>query len=270
MEEDLEKIKTELRLRGFSDNTISSYVLHNKKFLEFAKKKSEDVKEEDIKSFLSHLIEKQLSPSSLALIRSSLKFYYEEILKKDIFKDIKTPKKERKLPEVLTKEEISKLLEAARNKKSRLIISLLYSSGLRLSEALNLKVSDLDLKEKVGWVRKGKGKKDRLFILSGKIIPQLEEFIEGGGEYLFSGKKGRMSARNIQKIIAKAAKKAKIAKKVSPHTLRHSFATHLLEAGVDIRRIQMLLGHVNLNTTQMYTQVSTEELKKIKSPLDDI
>jgi len=272
MKQALDKIKNELLLRGFSSNTINSYILHNRKFLEFVGKKPDDVGEDDIKSFLSSLIEKKLSPASLTLVRSALKFYYQEILGKNIFGNIRTPKKERKLPDILTKEEVSKLLEATRNRKSKLIISLLYSSGLRVSEVLNLKVHDLDLHEKIGWVRAGKGKKDRLFILSDKIIGPLTDYLSGkdNEEYLFTGKKGKMTARNIQKMIKKSAVRAGINKKVSPHTLRHSYGTHLLENGVDIRKIQMLLGHSQLSTTQLYTQVSTEELKKIKSPFDDL
>ena len=272
MREYLDKIKTELRLRGFSDNTVSSYLLHNRKFLEQSKKKPEEVTEDDIKFFLSSLIERGLTPSSISLVKSSLKFFYDDILKRDIFRNIKTPKKERKLPEVLTKTEISRLLDATNNKKSKLIISLLYSSGLRVSEAINMKISDLELKEKIGWVRAGKGKKDRLFILSEKLVGELETFLQDRNptEILFPGKKGKMTSRNIQKIISKAAKRAEISKRVSPHTLRHSYGTHLLEAGVDIRKIQMLLGHSQLSTTQLYTQVSTEELKKIKSPFDEL
>ncbi len=271
MKEYLDKIKTELRLRGFSDNTISSYLLHNRKFFEHTKKQPEEITEDDVKSFLSSLIEKGLNPSSISLVRSALKFFYEEIMKKDIFRNIKTPKKERKLPEVLTKTEITKLLDATSNSKSKLIISLLYSSGLRLSEGINLRVSDLELRERVGWVRAGKGKKDRLFILSERLAKEMEEYTKGKNpaEMLFPGKKGKMTSRNVQKIISKASKRAGISKKVSPHTLRHSYGTHLLEAGVDIRKIQMLLGHSQLSTTQLYTQVSTEELKKIKSPFDD-
>lgn len=272
MDEYLNKISSELRLRGYSDNTINAYTLHNKKFLEFSKKNPEEVVEEDIKMFLSKMIEQGLNPSSLALIKASLKFFYDDLLKKDLFKNIKTPKKERKLPEVLTKEEVANLINSIKNKKSKLIVSLLYSSGLRVGEVLNLKVGDLDLKEKIGWVRGGKGKKDRLFIISNKLIKDLKEYLTGKSSeaYLFPGHKGKMSARNVQKIIKRAAKKAGITKKVSPHTLRHSYGTHLLEKGVDIRKIQVLLGHSQLSTTQLYTQVSTEELKKIKSPFDDL
>ena len=268
----LDKIKTELRLRGFSDNTITSYLLHNRKFLEQSQKNPEQVTEDDIKLFLSSLIEKGLTPSSISLVKSSLKFFYDEILKRDIFRNIKTPKKEHKLPEVLTKTELHKLLDATKNRKSKLIISLLYSSGLRVSEAINLKISDLELKEKIGWVRAGKGKKDRLFILSETLAGDLENYLQDRNpqEILFPGKNGKMTSRNIQKIISKASKRAGISKKVSPHTLRHSYGTHLLEAGVDIRKIQMLLGHSQLSTTQLYTQVSTEELKKIRSPFDEV
>ena len=272
MEEYLDKIKNELRLRGFSDNTIKSYVLHNKKFFEFIKKEPEKVSEDDIKSFLSNLIEKKLSAASLALVKSALKFYYEELLGRNIFRTIKTPKKQRKLPAVLTKEEVTKLINSAKHTKSKLIISLLYSSGLRVSEAINIMVRDIDLHEKVGYVRQGKGKKDRIFILSDKLVLELEDYIKNKSQdsYLFPGKKGKMTSRNIQKMIKKAATRAGINKKVSPHTLRHSYGTHLLENGIDIRKIQILLGHSQLSTTQLYTQVSTEELKKIKSPFDDL
>ncbi|MEK6852269.1 MAG: site-specific tyrosine recombinase/integron integrase [Nanoarchaeota archaeon] len=269
---ELKKLESELRLRGFSGNTITSYVVHNKHFLNFIKKPSNLITTDDIKSYLSYLLEKNLSTSSLALVKASLKFYYDEILKKDIFRDIRTPKKDKKLPEVLSKEEVKKLLEAAGNNKSKLIISLLYSSGLRLSELCNLKVTDLEFAQKIGWVRKGKGKKDRLFILSEKLSEDLKQYIEREklSNYLFPGREGRITPRNIQKIVKNASLRTGIKKKISPHTLRHSFGTHLLENGVDIRKIQELLGHANLQTTQIYAHVSSEELKKIKSPLDTL
>ena len=150
-----------------------------------------------------------------------------------------------------------------------LIIQLLYSSGLRVSEIVNLKPSDLDFNENIGWVRSGKGKKDRMFILSKKISKKLENFSKRFSDwnYIFSKEKP-LTTRNIQKIVQKTTEKAGIEKSVHPHTLRHSFATHLLENGVDIRKIQVLLGHASLTTTQIYAHVSSKELKKIKSPLD--
>ena len=181
---------------------------------------------------------------------------------------MKTPKIARKLPEVLTKDEVKLLLKAVTHTKSRIIIKLLYSSGIRLSECLNIKIKDLNLKEKYGWVRGGKGGKDRMFILSEDVCDELWKYTLQRQGFVFQGKNGALSPRNVQKIVRKAAEKAGINKIITPHKLRHSFATHLLEAGTDIRIIQELLGHSNLQTTQIYTKVSQEQMKKVRSPLD--
>ncbi len=269
----LKKLETELKLRGFSDKTLKAYLFHNSKFLEFVNKDPSLVVEDDVKVYIAYLMtEKKLSPGSVALTRSALKFYYDEVFGRNIV-NIKTPKGYKKIPVVLTRQEVKRLIEAAGSKKSRLMLMLLYSSGLRLSEALNLRLDDLELGEKMGWVRAGKGGKDRMFILSEALIKDLEKYTAKNKitKYLFSNIKGEpLSARNVQKIVERAAREAGIKKRVSPHTLRHCFATHLLESGVGIRQIQELLGHANLQTTQIYTKVSTEEIKKIKSPLDNI
>ncbi len=265
----LKKIEIEMRLRGFSMNTIDSYLLYNQKFLEYIKKSPEDVTEDDIKEFMAHKMEDSVSNGSLAYIKSALKFYYGEILGKN-FSWIKTPRSTKRLPVVLTKSEIKELLDSTENEKHRLIIELLYSTGLRLSECINLKYSDLDIKENIGWVRKGKGSKDRIFIISDTFKNDLIIYKEkkGASEYIFTVNGRKMSPRGIQHAIKVSVERAGIDKDVHVHTLRHSFATHLLENGVDIRKIQQLLGHTNLQTTQIYTQVSSEEIKKIKSPLD--
>ncbi len=266
----LEKLIVELKLRGFSQQTINMYTFYNKKFLDFINKPEEQITQEDIKLFLAEYTVK--SPATLSLIKSALKFYYEEILNKELNK-LKTPKLQKKLPVVLTKDEIKELINSTTHPKSKLIVELLYSTGLRLSECINLKVTDLDQKEKTGWVRKGKGSKDRLFILSDRLVEHLQTYLQNLDKneiYLFPGRTGKLAQRTVQKIIENTTRKANIQKKVSPHTLRHSFATHLLEAGTNIRVIQELLGHSNLQTTQIYTKVSTEELKKVKSPLDTI
>jgi len=266
---DLKTLETELKLRRKSDKTIKNYLFFNKKFLDFIKKPVESISVEDIKSYLASLDKK--STATLALALASLRFFYEKIMKKEIFKEIEIPKKEKKLPLVLTKEEIKQLIEGADTSKSKLIISFMYSTGLRFSEVVNIKINDLNLDEKIGWVRQGKGNKDRLFILPEKIIEQLKEFRNkhSNYQYLFSDSEP-LTTRNIQKIIKHTAYKIGMTKKITPHTLRHSYATHLLEGGTDIRYIQALLGHENLNTTQIYTHTSTEELKKIKSPFDSI
>ena len=267
----LEKLSSELKLRGFSSRTLQAYTFHNQKFLQYVNNKSpESITEDDVKGYLGYLLgDRHASPSTVSLVKASLKFFYDGMLKKGVV-NFKTPKSDKKLPVVLSRAEVRKLIEAAGTKKSRLIIELLYSSGLRLSECINLRADDLELSEKIGWVRKGKGNKDRLFILSEVVAENLKEHLKKkqGNEYVFSTKSGRMSPRNLQKIITTTSRRAGIKKPVSPHTLRHSFATHLLESGTDIRKIQELLGHSNLQTTQIYTKVSTEELKKIISPLD--
>jgi len=267
----LEKLETELRLRAFSPRTIQSYLYYNRKFLEFAKKEPEQVSEEDIKNYIAGLMGRNISPKSIILIKAALKFFYDEILKRGIV-NLKSPKVSKKLPVVLTKEEVKSLINSTKNEKHKLIISLLYSSGLRLSELINLKVGDIELEEKIGWVRSGKGAKDRLFILPNILIEDLKKQTSGKNEtdFIFSGYKKQMTPRNVQKIVALAAKKAGINKSVHVHSLRHSFATHLLESGENIRKIQILLGHTSLSTTELYTHISTDDLKKVKSPLDNL
>ncbi len=266
----MDGLETELKLRGFSQQTVKAYLTHNQRFLKYCNKKPEDIEERDIKAFLAHLIsERNLAPRTIALTRAALKFYYDDMLQKGIV-NFKTPKAQKHLPTVLSKDEVRRLISAAKTRKSKLLISFLYASGLRLSESLKITPNDLDFSQRIGWVRGGKGNKDRVIILSEQLILQLQGY-EPQGKYLFSSPQGKqLSPRNVQKIVERAAKKAKINKRVTPHTLRHSFATHLLEAGTDIRKIQELLGHSNLQTTQIYTKVSTEELRKVRSPFDDI
>ncbi len=270
---DLLQLETELKLRNFSPRTLKSYMFYNHKFLEHSKKEPQDVTENDIKAYLGYMMgDKKVSSSSIVLIKAALRFHYDELLKKNIV-TLKSPKISKNLPTVLSKDEINKLLSSASTQKSKLILEMLYSSGMRLSECTAIKVKDLELKEKIGWVRHGKGGKDRMIILAEHLIEDLSKYFskKNPEDFLFANKKGSsLSSRNIQKIVKTAAKKAGINKNVSPHTLRHSFATHLLEAGTDLRKIQELLGHSNLQTTQIYTKVSTEELKKVKSPFDQM
>ncbi|MBM3233619.1 integrase [Candidatus Pacearchaeota archaeon] len=266
--EAIEKLKIELKLKGFSQLTIKNYTFFVEKFLASSGKKVEEMTEDDVKSYLASLFDSK-SKSTISLAASSIKFFFS-ILNKPMSK-ISLPKKDKKLPAVLSREEVKKLLDTAETNKSRLMLSLLYSSGLRVSELVNLKKADLNLQDKTGWVRKGKGSKDRIFMLSESLCRELQEYCEKNPEavYLFSKAKP-LTTRNIQKIIQLTTKKSGIDKKVTPHTLRHSFATHLLESGVDIRIIQELLGHSSLNTTQLYTHISQEQIKSIKNPLDTL
>lgn len=268
-EEFLDKLATELKLLKKSPMTLRNYIYFNSKMLEHCNKEPQDLSEDDIKKFLATMTDK--ASSSMILALAAIRFSSSKVLGKDLTLNIGRPKKEKTLPSVLSKEEIKKLIESAETNKSKLIIQFLYSTGLRVSELVNLKVQDLNLTEKTGIVKQGKGKKDRMFTLSEKSISDIQSYLNEHPNctYLFSQTEP-LTTRNIQKIIKKTAKKAQIQKKVTPHTLRHSYATHLLESGTDIRIIQMLLGHENLNTTQIYTHVSTEELKKVKNPLDEL
>jgi len=264
--EALQNLNSELRLRGFSPLTVRNYSFFADKFLKHANKDAANLDAQDAKNYLSSLFESK-SKNTIMLAAAALKFFYVEVLKKD-FSEIKMPKKERSLPAVLTPDEVRALIGSADTEKSRLIISLLYSSGLRVSELVNLKVSDINSQDGTGWVRRGKGGKDRLIIISPKLVKGLYEYLEGrSNQYIFSKEKP-LTTRNIQKIIKLTSKRAGIQKKVTPHTLRHSFATHLLENGTDIRIIQTMLGHSSLSTTQVYTHISSEQLKKVQNPLD--
>ena len=272
-EEFLEKIIVELKISKNSENTIKNYLRANSKLLEFTKKQPTQITTDDIKKFIAKRLSTKTT-SSITLFLSAIRYAYSNILKKDPTLDIKRPKKERKIPPVLTKEEVLKLINSPQTKKSKLLISLLYSCGMRVSELVDLKIKNLDFNERIGYIKQSKGKKDRIFNIPLTLLEELKEQTEkqkqNNQEFLFTGPKGKLSSRNIQKIVKKAAQKANIEKEVHCHTLRHSFATHLLENNVDIRKIQELLGHADLSTTQIYTHISKEELKKIKSPLDSL
>jgi integrase/recombinase XerD len=272
-EDFLKKLEIELKIAKNSKYTQRNYLVANKKFLSFINKEPDKIDEDDVKEFIAEKYSEN-SSSSIIVFLSALRFSFTAILKKDITVGIKRPKKEKRFPAVLTKEEIKLLLDNLPNKKSRLMVSLIYACGMRVSELTSLKIVDLDFEERTGHLRQAKGKKDRLFNIPDFLFDDLKSLKEHQEqtkqEYLFSNPTTgeRMSTRNLQKIVAKAVQRAGIKKSVHPHTLRHSFATHLLENNVDIRKIQELLGHADLSTTQIYTHISSEELKKIKSPID--
>ena len=269
----LKKLETELKIRGFSSKTIKAYTKKNQRFLEFIGKDATFVGEDDIKAYMAHLMDKGQKPASVSLAMSALRFLYDEMMGKGLFAKIKLPKPEKKLPTVLSKEEIRNMLDCTKNAKHKLLIAFLYSSGLRVSEAVSMKIDNLDLNERMGIVRAGKGKKDRNIILSESLVNDLRKYLDGRKDenpYVFSIKDRHIKVRQAQRVVSEAAKRANIKKRVFCHALRSSFATHLLEAGTDIRVIQELLGHSDLSTTQRYTKVSREQLKKVKSPGDDL
>jgi len=267
----LKRIETELKISKASPYTIEKYLKANASLLNFLNKDPETIKDQDVKLFMAEKLADRAS-MSIILFLAAIRYAYTSILKVDPTLGIKRPKREKAIPIVLSKEEVRTLLDSIENKKTKLMLSMIYACGFRVSELVNLKLSDLDFAEDIGHVRMGKGRKDRIFNIPQNLKKQLEKQAmaqqESSGEYLFSGQNGKMSTRNPQKLLKNAAKKAGLKKDIHIHTLRHSFATHLLENGVDIRHIQLVLGHSSISTTEQYTHVSDIELKKIKSPFD--
>ena len=269
----LDKLNKELVARKYSRKTIKSYIHYNKEFLEFSKKNPKEIADMDVKDYLFYLVnEKEVSTSTLNTAINALKFYYGEILKKRFAYEIKRPKKDKKLPVVLSQEEVSEILTSVSNIKHKLILMLIYSAGLRVSEVVRLRPDDIDIQRKLIHIRGAKGRKDRYTILSDVAMETLSFYLKSyqPEKWLFPGQKDGMhvTTRTVQRIFEEAVKKASICKNVSVHSLRHSFATHLLESGVDLRYIQELLGHKSSKTTEVYTHVSNKDMGKIKSSLD--
>ncbi len=266
--------RQELLIAGLSPRTIKMYTLYVEDVLEFANKEPSKIERGDIVSFLAKMKERGLSNATIGLVHSALSSFFKNCLKLHTMDEIKIPKKAKTLPVVLTKDEVRDLLKAVKLGRNRLLLQFIYSSGVRVSEAVNMKADDVNLKERIGKVKLGKGAKDRIIILSKNWCKLARKYLDRKkvkSVFLFSKKNGkRISPDTVQRLVRIAAKRAGIQKEVTPHSLRHSFATHLLEAGVNIRNIQELLGHSNLNTTQVYTHVSTEQLKKVESPLDNL
>jgi len=267
-------LKKELKILNFSPKTIKIYLYYNKDLLNFCQKDPRMVREADIKDYIEYLFDKRrVSGSTARLAVNALKFYYSRIQKRkfNFLLGNKMPKKPKRLPVVLSKPEINRLLNVVVNSKYKLILALMYSAGLRVSEVVKLKAEDFDFDNKILWIRQGKGKKDRQTIISNKLISILRQLINKLeiGEYLFAGQKFKncLSARSVEKVFSQSLVVAGIKKQATCHSLRHSFATHLLENGTDIRYIQKLLGHQSLKTTQIYTAVTTQALSEINSPL---
>jgi len=203
---------------------------------------------------------------------AAISFFFREVLKKPFsFEQVPIKKKEKQLPKVISKEKIKQMIDLTENLKHKLIIKLFYSSGLRLQELINLKRKDIDFERGILNVKKGKGNKDRVTLISEGLKLDLLKYYSNNvfkTERVFEGRNGTYTKKSVQKVLDSAGRKVGI--KVTPHMLRHSFATHLLEAGTDIRHIQKLLGHSDLKTTEIYTHVWTKDLSKIRSPLDNL
>ncbi|MDR2177892.1 MAG: tyrosine-type recombinase/integrase [Treponema sp.] len=269
------RLEAELRSRKYSPQTIRSYLHYNRYFCRRIQKCPEDADSEDFRNYLAYLDKAlDLSSSSMNLAISAVKFFYTHVLKKDVVREQRRPRHDKKLPEVLAESEVKDLLDREKNPKHRLLLMLAYSSGLRVSEVVALKKEHIDFRRKTVLVHAGKGRKDRYTLLSDRAADFIQRYCglyEING-WLFPGvpPNRHLSIRSAQNIFTKALHKARILKPLSIHSLRHSFATHLLENGTDIRYIQDLLGHSALRTTQRYTHVARQSLLKIRSPLDSI
>jgi site-specific recombinase XerD len=261
-----------LELKRYSENTVRNYVSCFEAFINYYKDREPiTLNEIDIRTYLQKLIHEGKSNSYINMAVNSIKFYYEIVNgMPNRFYDLERPRKEKQLPEVLSKEDIIKLMNCTNNIKHRCIIGLLYSSGLRRSELLNLNVTDIDSNRMVVVIKSAKGNKDRISILSPSILKDLKTYYKEyrPKRYLFEGRVGQQySVSSVLRIVTDAGERAGIHKKVTPHMLRHSFATHLLESGTDIRHIQLLLGHSSTKTTEIYTHVANRSFMEIKDLL---
>ena len=274
---DQKKIKAfrrSLVISNKSKHTTSAYMRCIKDFFEFCKKMPEEVEQDDIEEYLVRLKEeKEYATASLAQSFSVLRHFFDQYMKKNLTAGMKAPKSTRKLPVVLSKEEVRRMMDVAEKTRDKAILQTLYC-GLRVSECTSLKKEDVELESRKVMIRAGKGDKDRMIRFSNELIRLLNEYLSertDNSDYLFAKGTGKpLTVRSVQKMVEKYAKKAGIKKKISPHKLRHSFATHLLESGVDIRYIQTLLGHSDLSTTQIYTHVSDKKLDSIRLPGDEL
>jgi site-specific recombinase XerD len=264
----IRRLEKEIRWRGYSDKTLRSYKYCVTDFLKVGDPSNVD--ESSIKSYLLGKQREGLSSQTVALYLNAIKFYYRYVVKSGRRIRIKFPKKSKRLPVVFTKKEIYLILSVTKNFKHKLILALAYGAGLRVSEVSKLRIRDLDFEKGLIYVRNSKGGKDRMTILPSKIRDQLFVYVKGRNPngYLFlSERGGSLHVRSLQCVLKNAMRRAGIIKDATFHSLRHSFATHMLEAGTDLRYIQELLGHSSITTTQIYTKVTSSALSQIQSPL---
>ncbi len=262
-----------LEVRRYSLNTAKTYITLFEAFINYFKKvELISLNENDIHEYLKHLVHKKKSDSYLNLTINSIKFYYEVVLgMPNRFYNIDRPRKREKLPEILSKQEVLRMISSTSNIKHRCMLSLLYSAGLRRGELLNLQIKDIDSSRMLLRVNQGKGGKDRFTLLGSQVLNDLRRYylLYKPKDYLFEGAGGmKYSGESVLKIVRKSAQRAGINRRITPHMLRHSFATHLLEDGTDLRYIQALLGHSSSRTTEIYTHVAVGGFKKIKNLLD--
>jgi site-specific recombinase XerD len=275
----LDRIREALTLRGYSPRTRKVYLGHLRRFLEWCgdgEPRAPDDPEAQCQGYLMELVERRrVSRSYQNQVVSALRFMCESVLGRPMLAPrIPRPRKEHRLPQVLGPDEVARMLSRARNPKHRALLMLLYSAGLRVGEVVRLRPSDLDVERGLLRVRSGKGNKDRYTLLAKRAMDAVRIYLDAYPTelWLFPGTtpERHLTARSVQRVVKRAAQAASIPKDVTTHTLRHSFATHLLEGGTNLRVIQELLGHQSARTTQIYTHVSKSTLESVRSPLDNL
>jgi site-specific recombinase XerD len=266
-------MEQELRLQGYSERTAEAYLYCVREQLRFCRIEPEQIEPEMVRSYLLHLASKPVSWSFFNQSVCALRFFYGKVLHRDwSVERIPFQRKGRRLPEIVSPEEAARLIEAADGLRDRSLLELGYGCGLRLGEIRHLKVSDIDSQRMVIRVEQGKGRKDRYVMLPATLLETLRAYWREAKprHWLFPGQPPSqpLSDKTVQSAVRKARAAAGVSKRVSVHSLRHSFATHLLEAGTNVRAIQALLGHRSLSTTQLYTHLAANYLRDIQSPLD--
>jgi integrase/recombinase XerD len=267
-----QRLIDDITARLFSEDTKRDYVRNVRKFAAFLGRSPDTATSDDLRRFQLHMAQQQVSPWSINAAIAALRFFTVTLERPDLVRPLRIVNEPRKAPVVLSQEEVARLLEAAPGLKYKAALSVAYGAGLRVSEVANLKVSDIDSERMTLRVEQGKGQRDRYVMLSPQLLELLREWWRASRPqvWLFPGQNpiNPMTPRQLNRAVHAAKDLAGISKRVSPHTLRHSFATHLLEQGVDIRVIQVLLGHAKLETTALYTRVAVNTVRDIKSPLE--
>jgi integrase/recombinase XerD len=270
MQQLIEKMRIELKYRNYSPQTVDGYLSSISDYFRYLGSDFEKYDEFKTKKYLSEMLDRGLAGQTVNVRLNAIKFFYENIVKVQFCLNLKYSRKPQRLPQILTREEISSIIASIKNEKHRLLIAFAYGAGLRVSEIVKLKIKEIDCVNLQLTVRQSKGQKDRISVVPEKLRDEIVRIIGGRDvdEFLLESERGgRLTERTAQKIFENAMAKAGIAKDATFHSLRHSFATHLLENGVDVRYVQELLGHANIRTTQIYTHLTKMALRNIKSPL---
>jgi integrase/recombinase XerD len=270
-----DQMKEDLLLKAYSPHTQRAYLGCVRQFVRHYMRSPQEMGEQEVRDFLLHLVrDRNASPATQDMYVSAFKFLYVVTLKRpEVVKDLSHPKRPKTLPVILSPEEVLRVFAAINSVKYKAIIAAAYAAGLRISEVCGLRIADIDSQRMRIHIRSGKGKKDRYVMLGESLLVLLRQYYQAvrpQGEYLFPGQKpqSHISTTSVSSVLRQVIRETGLAKKVSMHTLRHCFATHLMEAGTDIRILQVLLGHSSIRTTLRYTHITDRLVQKLVSPLD--